>query len=90
MHEKNQRVGKYWGGSIDCFKSYRIDPEALMPFSGSHPAVVLDWLANEAESQFAPDPTHKPSNRERRHRWMMKLERVFGLDLSHKHYTLAK
>ncbi|TSA50938.1 MAG: glycosyltransferase [Nitrosomonadales bacterium] len=90
MHEKNQRVGKYWGGSADRFEAYRIDPQALAPFTGNHPTAVLDWLAHEAETHFSPDPTYQPSKRERRHRWMMQLERAFGLELSKKHYTLVK
>lgn len=90
MHEKNQRVGRYWGGSAGRFDAYRIDPEALAPFTGKHPAVVLDWLVHEAETHFSPDATHQPTKRERRHRWMMQLERAFDLELSKKHYTLVK
>ncbi len=90
MNERNQRVGKYWGGSAERFKAYQIDPQALAPFNGSHPAVVHDWLANAAEKNFSPDPAHQASKRERRHRWMMRLEQLFGLELSKKHYTLIK
>ncbi len=90
MHEKQQRVGKYWGGSAGLFDAYRIDPQALAPFTGSHPAVVQAWLQQEGETAYAPDPTHLPSRKERKHRWMMKLERAFGVELSKKHFTLVR
>jgi len=90
MHEKLQRVGKYWGGSAGLFDAYRIDPQALAPFTGSHPTVVRAWLQQEGETAYLPDPAHMPSSRERRHRWMMKLERAFGMELSKKHYSLVK
>lgn len=90
MHEKLQRVGKYWGDSASQFDAYRIDPQALAPFTGSHPAAVRAWLQQGAESLYTPDPAHVLSRRERKHRWMMQLERAFGLELSKKHYTLVR
>jgi len=89
MNEKLQRVGKYWGDSHKRFDAYRIDPQALAPFGGSHPGVVREWLQQEAETAYQPDPMHTPSSKERKHRWMMKLERRFGLELSKKHYRLV-
>ena len=90
MNEKLQRVGKYWGDSHVRFDAYRIDPQALAPFAGSHPGVVREWLQQEAETAYQPDPMHAPSSKERKHRWMMKLERRFGLELSKKHYSLLQ
>ena len=90
MNEKLQRVGKYWGDSHKRFDAYRIDPQALAPFGGSHPSVVREWLQQEAETTYQPDPMHTPSSKERKHRWMMKLERRFGLELSKKHYSLLQ
>ena len=90
MNEKLQRVGKYWGDSHVHFDAYRIDPQALAPFAGTHPGVVLEWLRQEAEAAYQPDPMHMPSRKERKHRWMMKLERRFGLELSKKHYSLLQ
>jgi hypothetical protein len=90
MREKNQRVGRYWGHDHPLFNGYRIDPQALAPFSGNHPMVVRDWLAAEAETAFSPDLAYVPTAREIRHRRMMKLERMFGLEMSKKHYRLVK
>jgi hypothetical protein len=39
---------------------------------------------------FAADPQHQLTPRERKHRWMMKLENWFGLELSKKHYTWVR
>ena len=66
-----------------------IDPLALSPFTGTHPAAIRDWLATEAEQRFALNPEHRLTRRERKHRLSMQLERVFGWDLSHKHYRLV-
>lgn len=90
MREKNQRVGKYWGHDHPLFNGYRIDPAALAPFAGTHPAIVRDWLAQEAERTFAPDPAYPPTRKEIKHRRMMALERMFGLELSKKHYRLVR
>ena len=90
MREKNQRVGRYWKHDHPLFNGYQIDPQALTPFTGSHPKVVTNWLANEAEKKFSPDPSYQPTKRELKHRWVMKLERLFNLELTKKHYELAK
>jgi hypothetical protein len=90
MREKNQRVGKYWGHDHPLFNGYLIDPQALAPFAGSHPAIVRDWLTAEAETAFTPDQAYPPTRKELKHRRMMVLERVFGLELSKKHYRLIK
>jgi len=89
MREKNKRVGQYWGHDHPLFNGYQIDPRALAPFTGSHPAIVQDWLTNEAETGYEPDPGYHPTRRELRHRWMMRLEKAFGLELSKKHYRLV-
>ena len=89
MREKLLRVEKYWGNDHPLFNGYRIDPQAIQPFSGGHPAIVRDWLANEAETVFVPDPEHQPTSRERRHRWLMKVENVLGRALDKKHYQLV-
>jgi hypothetical protein len=47
---------------------------------------MQNWLAEEAAHQLRRNPNYKPMRRERRHRWMMRLERLFGWELSKKHY----
>ena len=90
MREKNQRVGKYWKHDHPLFNGYQIDPQALKPFNGSHPKVAKSWLKNEAEKGFTPNPNHKLTKRERKHRWLMKLEKLFDVELSKKHFRRIK
>jgi len=90
MREKIQRVSRYWGHAPPAFNSYTIDPQALRRFEGTHPAIMRDWLAREAETSFVPDPGHSPTRRERKHRWLMSLERAFGWELSKRHYRIVK
>ncbi|RDH86837.1 MAG: glycosyltransferase [endosymbiont of Escarpia spicata] len=90
MREKIQQVSRYWGHEPPKFETYAIDPQAVRPFEGSHPAVVQPWLAAEAEKHFAPDPSHQPTRKERKHRLAMKLEDWFNMELSKKHYRLVR
>lgn len=89
MQEKVNQVSRYWGHTPD-FQAYQIDPEALNVFAGTHPAVMKEWLAKEAEWDFIPDKDHAPTRKELKHRLMMTFERWFNLELSKKHYKLVK
>jgi len=91
MKEKIRQVSKYWGHEPPKFEDYSaIDPAALRPFRGTHPACATEWLAHEAERNFAPNPSHVPGKRDRRHRVQMRIEDVFGLEFSKKHFTLVR
>lgn len=89
MQEKLEQTTKYWDKAPPQVDYRQIDTQAVQRFTGTHPALIQDWLATEAESAFAPDPDHVLTTREKKHRWAMKLERLFGWDLSHKHYRLV-
>lgn len=88
MRDKIARVSRYWRNQPRDFPAYTIDPQALHRFDGTHPAVIQDWLRHEAEPSYTPDSAHVPTPRERKHRYMMQLERLFGLEMSKKHYRL--
>jgi hypothetical protein len=91
MQEKFNQVSRYWGGAPPKPHNYHaIDPQIVVPFAGTHPRAIQAWLEEYAVKSFEPDPNHKLTKREKKHRWMMKVERMFGLDLTHKHYTLVK
>jgi glycosyltransferase involved in cell wall biosynthesis len=90
MREKNQRVGKYWKHDHPLFNGYQIDPQALSHFTGQHPEIVKNWLDSEAERNFIPDLNYQPTKREVKHRWVMKLERLLGCELSKKHFNLVQ
>lgn len=91
MQQKIQQVSTYWGHTPPEFNSYgNIDPQAISPFHGAHPAIMHTWLQNCAEQQLHFNPHYRLTRRERKHRWMMQLERLFHLELSKKHYHLIK
>ncbi len=89
MQTKIQQVSQYWGHAPPPFDGYdNIDSQALAEINGSHPSVMQNWLAEKATHHLKLNPNYKPTRRERRHRWMMRLERLFGWELSKKHYRL--
>lgn len=88
MAQKVSDVSQYWGHK-NQFSHYVIDPQALSPFTGKHPEIVKSWLEHSAEKTYTPNPEHIPTKKEKKHRWMMKLEKRFGLELSKKHYKLV-
>jgi hypothetical protein len=91
MREKTLQASRYWNQSTPAFDDYgAIDPALLRPYAGDHPAVMAGWLATEAEQEFHPSGTDRPSARVRRLRWTMRLERAFGVDLSRKHFRVVK
>ncbi len=89
MREKLATVGKYWNDNHD-FDRYRIDPRFLQPFTQSHPAVMTGWLRDNSDDSFQPDPAHQTTRRERRLLMKMKMESLFGLDLSRRHYRRVR
>jgi hypothetical protein len=89
MNAKQYSVERYWDKLPQDFKRYQIDPHAVVPYSGDHPKVMQAWLAQRTDDAWSPDPSHRPTSRERRHRLAMELERALGLDLSRKHFKLV-
>jgi glycosyltransferase involved in cell wall biosynthesis len=91
MREKNARIGRYWGKNHPLFNGYQIDPKSLTPFTQTHPAVVKNWLVNEAEQHFTPNSQHKLTKREIKHRIMMLIENLFHFKFTiSKHHKLVK
>jgi hypothetical protein len=89
MNLKSAAVLKYWQNRIDSDVDYaEIDSEVLKPFSGRHPQIMQDWLP-KAEGLFRANPKHQLTKREKKHRWMMKLEKLIGRPFSRKHYRLV-
>ncbi len=87
MAEKNKRTAQYWDGvATPSFDYGNIDARVLKIFTGEHPAVVKSWLEHEAEHVFMPNADYRLTKRDKKHHWSMKLEKLFGWDLSKKHY----
>lgn len=89
MQAKMDQVTKYWDTPPPKMDYSRIDPRSLKPFAGTHPTLMREWLATEAETHFTPDENHVLTRREKKHRLSMKIEAVTGWDLSRKHYRLV-
>jgi hypothetical protein len=90
MNLKSAAILKFWQNRPATDLDYtKIDAAVLKSFSGTHPKTVQDWLPG-AEGIFRADPNHKLSAREKKHRRMMKLEKLFGWQFSKKHYRLVR
>ena len=89
MNEKLKLVGKYWGSTHDEFKNYgSIDLHELRKFNGSHPALMKDWIENEAELNFTQSEEFKPSLRNYRNRMRFWLETTLDIEISKKHFKV--
>jgi glycosyltransferase involved in cell wall biosynthesis len=90
MNLKTAAVQKYWQNQTSTAVDYsQIDSAILKLFTGTHPQVVQTWLPR-AEGIFQADPNHRLSSREKKHRFMLKLESWTGLRFDRKHYRLVK
>ena len=89
---KERQVSKYWGVANQAlFIDYgNIDIAEIRPFDGTHPTIIKEWLANEAERNFAHNPKYKITLKDRKHRIRFWLFENLGIDISHKHYIEAK
>jgi hypothetical protein len=88
MNLKLKAVERNWSNKDKTVSYEQIDPEVLKPFTGSHPQAVSQWLP-PAEGLFKADPNHALTSREKKHRWMLKVEKWFGVRFQKKHYRLV-
>lgn len=90
MNLKAGAVHKYWENQPAAKADYsKIDATILRLFTGTHPKAIQEWLP-KAEGIFQADPNHKLTAREKKHRWMLWLEKTFGLRFDKKHYRLVR
>ncbi len=86
MNLKVSAVVKYWKKEPAAAVDYtQIDPATLRLFTGSHPKAVQDWLP-KADGIFQADANYPLTSREKKHRRMLWLEKIFGLRFEKKHY----
>ena len=88
MGLKKLDVSKFGRSQPSAPKKYAdVDSGTLRPFNGRHPKVMEVWLP-PAVGIFEADPHHRLTSREKKHRFMLKLEDWFGFRFNtHKHYT---
>ena len=89
MNLKSEKVQKYWGGKPVKIDYSQMDQSIIKQFSGSHPSIVKDWLP-EVEGVFQVNPKYTLTKKQKKHLLMIKLEKLFGLELSKKHFKLVK
>ena len=89
MNLKSEKVSKYWNEKTKSIDYSQMDKKILRLFSGTHPGVMSDWVDNST-SIFQVDSTYIPTFKQKKHRLMMFFERLLGVELSKKHYKLAK
>ena len=90
MFTKLASVQKHWGHSETKPVDYsKIDAAVLKEFSGTHPKAVQDWLP-KADGLFHADPNHQLTAREKKHRRLLWLEKIFGVQFAKKHYTRVR
>ncbi len=90
MNMKLKKVEKYWRATVSPEVKYsEIDGAILKGFKGSHPKVIQAWLPDD-EGIFKPDPSHKLTKKEIKHRMGLIIEKIFGIDLCKKHFRLIK
>ena len=87
MNLKSSKVQKYWGKEFIKIDYSQMDQEIIKEFKGVHPKIVQDWLP-KVDGIYITDSNYKLSNKQKKHRLMLKVENKFGLDLSKKHYKL--
>jgi glycosyltransferase involved in cell wall biosynthesis len=85
MNLKLQAVERHWSSRRVSLCYDEVDQATLRPFTGTHPAVMRDWLPS-AQGLFQANPAHRLTPREKKHRIMLKLEQWFGVRFNKKHY----
>jgi hypothetical protein len=90
MDLKRQSTSKYWKDTPPPVADYsNIDPLVLKRFEGTHPKVIQSWLP-PAAGLFEANPNHRLTSREKKHRFMVRLESWLGIRFNRKHYKLLR
>lgn len=89
MNKKSRLVTKYWGEEPYKISYADIDPTILREFKGSHPAIMKEWLPLEP-NDFKPNMDYRLSRRDIKQRLKRKIEDIFGIDLSKRHFRLIR
>jgi hypothetical protein len=88
MNLKSSKVQKYWGGEPIKVDYSQMDPTIIQKFHNTHPKIMRDWIPKNS-GLYKVDSAYKPTRKQMKHRLMIKLENLFGLELSKKHYKLV-
>jgi len=91
MREKLTQVEHLWNKKNQAagLNYQNIDHTTLKEFTGTHPQVLGDFFPKE-QGIFQTNPAHVLTRKEHKNRIGTKIENIFNLDLSKKHFTLVK
>jgi glycosyltransferase involved in cell wall biosynthesis len=89
MNLKSQKVQKYWSKDPVRIDYSAIDNSILKVFEGSHPKIMDNFFV-QSNGIFQPNKNYIITPKQKKHRLMKKLEKLFGMNLSKKHYKLIK
>jgi len=89
MNLKSEKVQQYWNKKHEKINYSNIDSQILTKFEGTHPLIMQNWIPKTQEL-FQANKDYVLSKKEKKHRIMLKLESLFVLELSKKHYKLVK
>ena len=79
----------WWRSTPAKIDYANFDPQAVMPFQGTHPALMAHWIATQSEQEIVFNPGYRLTPKERKYRLSKKLETLTGLDFSRKHFKLV-
>jgi len=86
---ENHKKGRYPRAALTGVKYSDIDSAILREFKGVHPAIMQEWLP-EADGLYEANPAHKLSRKEIKHRAALFIEKILGIELSKKHFSLVR
>ena len=88
MNLKISKVKKYWGEYSMQVDYTQMDQSIIHEFQGTHPKIVKNWLPKIA-GVYQSDPAYKLTKKQKNHHLKMRFEKLFGVDLSKKHFKLV-
>lgn len=89
MNLKSQKVQKYWGKRYESIDYSQIDQSIINAFKGTHPQIMENFFV-KTSGIFQAGNDYVIPFKQKKHRMMKKVEKIFGLNLSKKHYKLIK
>ena len=87
MNLKSMQVQRYWGKVYQKVDYTQMDQLIIKKFNGTHPEVIKEWLPEDF-GLYQADSSYEPTLKQKKHRIMIKMENLFGIELSKKHYKL--
>ena len=89
MNLKSSKVQKYWDKTPEIIDYSQMDQSIIKLFQGRHHKIVESWLPKE-KGLYLVDKKYQPTLKQKKHQFLIKIEKLLGLELSKKHYKLIK